>query len=78
MTWELSWLTIPQKGRCGEKHQQKELHAISKESQKHYIVLPGFVRDSTEQQCISSGEENKHPQEVGYIHFSLAAKLLRY
>lgn len=78
MTCEFSLVTIPQKGRCGEKYQQKELHAIGKESQKDYIVLPGFVRDSSEQQHISSGKESKHPQEVGYINFSLATKLLRY
>lgn len=77
MTWEFSWVTIPQKGRCGEKYQQKELHAIDKESRKDYIILPGFVRDSSEQQHISSGKESKHPQEVGYVNFSLATKLLR-
>lgn len=53
MTQELSWVTRAQKGRCGEKYYQKEYHTMGKESQKDYMMLPGFARDSSEQQRIS-------------------------
>jgi len=54
------------------------LHAFGKESQKDYIGLPGFFRDSSEQQHIPQRKEHKHPQEVGDVNVSLVTKLLRY
>lgn len=62
----------------GKNISKRKLHTTGKESRKDYIVLPGFVRDSSEQQHISSGKDSTYPQKVGYENFSLATKLLRH